>query len=613
MKKLLAILLLGMAFAGQITERVYITPTANGRYQSATMQIIGSGNIISVNNTQGITIKAGSGGVTLNGALRASGAITGTSYSGGVISGTNGDFTNNAYAYTSTIRNSNPTTGQNFGLRVYAGSDNTDFNTGWFDKSDNLLGYIDGQGKLTIKSMASTTVNGKLEVAGTVSCSALQVNGKINSGLITTVSMLNIEGVAGKYLAINTPLIAGSALRSKAPNSSYSSISLEQANAGDAFSLLLDDSSSLHIQGKSNTAPSDYIVVSYNGNVGIGTTTPTTKLEVAGTVSSSALIINDTGTTSKIRTRGIGSFIDINGATGSSRNIRIENNGQITYIGSEGSSSETFANSRPYATVIGNKQAYATQLFTNNLARLTILSDGKIGIGTNTPNTELEVNGTISGSALQVNGNVNNSTGAFIIGNGVLNTGYKLNVKTDASNTEYMQMSTGTRSDHLFLQTGARLTGNVGIGIAPTTKLEVDGTVSANEFGGAWTAWTVSWNQSVVSATYGTNQAFYKKIGKTVFFTIHLSNSAGGTAGAGNSNIAIRLPIQASTIYTSSESYIGSGTVSNGGTFISVYPAIALSGDTFMYIANAYGSYLQGVAQNNAQRWIKVSGQYECQ
>jgi hypothetical protein len=74
MKKIILIALLGMAFAGQITERVYLTPTANGKYQSATMQLIGSGNIISVNNTQGLTIKAGSGGVTVNSKL----SVTGT-------------------------------------------------------------------------------------------------------------------------------------------------------------------------------------------------------------------------------------------------------------------------------------------------------------------------------------------------------------------------------------------------------------------------------------------------------------------------------------------------------------------------------------------------------
>lgn len=112
MKKLIAILLLGMAFAGQITERIYLTPTANGKYQSATMTLIGNGNIISVNNTQGLTIKAGSGGVTLNGALRTSGAITGATIScsalqiNGLINGV-GNFINDDFVLGSTIADSN--------------------------------------------------------------------------------------------------------------------------------------------------------------------------------------------------------------------------------------------------------------------------------------------------------------------------------------------------------------------------------------------------------------------------------------------------------------------------------------------------------------------------
>lgn len=72
MKKLLAILLLGITFAGQITERIYMTPTANGRYQSATWQLIGTGNVISVNNSEGLTVKTGSGVMNVQGTISGS-------------------------------------------------------------------------------------------------------------------------------------------------------------------------------------------------------------------------------------------------------------------------------------------------------------------------------------------------------------------------------------------------------------------------------------------------------------------------------------------------------------------------------------------------------------
>ena len=72
-KKLLVFCLLcGYAFAGLITERVYVTPIANGKWASANMTLIGLGSIISANTTSGITVKPGTGGLNVAGTVSAS-------------------------------------------------------------------------------------------------------------------------------------------------------------------------------------------------------------------------------------------------------------------------------------------------------------------------------------------------------------------------------------------------------------------------------------------------------------------------------------------------------------------------------------------------------------
>jgi len=67
LKRILSLLILiGIANAGLITERVYFTPSANGQYLSANMIIVGSTNTVSANKLNGIVINAGSKGLTVN-------------------------------------------------------------------------------------------------------------------------------------------------------------------------------------------------------------------------------------------------------------------------------------------------------------------------------------------------------------------------------------------------------------------------------------------------------------------------------------------------------------------------------------------------------------------
>jgi hypothetical protein len=67
MKKLILIaLFLQFTFAGAVYEKYSVTPIANGKVASATMVIIGNGNIISGNAVSGLTLKGGVKGVSVD-------------------------------------------------------------------------------------------------------------------------------------------------------------------------------------------------------------------------------------------------------------------------------------------------------------------------------------------------------------------------------------------------------------------------------------------------------------------------------------------------------------------------------------------------------------------
>lgn len=85
MKKLIVLLgfILSYSMAGAIYERYYVTPTANGKWQSANMTIIGQGSIISANTSTGIVVKSGvtttfnGMGINTNGVISANGGFYG--------------------------------------------------------------------------------------------------------------------------------------------------------------------------------------------------------------------------------------------------------------------------------------------------------------------------------------------------------------------------------------------------------------------------------------------------------------------------------------------------------------------------------------------------------
>ena len=187
----------------------------------------------------------------------------------------------------------------------------------------------------------------------------------------------------------------------------------------------------------------DQLVLKGDGNVGIGTTSPTYALEVAG--SAHKIALTDSGDSENIR-------VEISDSSG--------NGGFISLY--DDSESET-AKIRSYAS--GGVQAYFTA--------------GNVGIGTTSPAQKLDVDGWINSKAGLMTRQTNNVS---VIG-GYIGSGGNINAPPAFYDTFLIQsvsnLTFGVGSGwapKMFIDSS----GNVGIGTAsPAQKLDVDGWINS--------------------------------------------------------------------------------------------------------------------------------------
>jgi hypothetical protein len=194
----------------------------------------------------------------------------------------------------------------------------------------------------------------------------------------------------------------------------------------------------IYIEDGGGTVTNDYGIYQvkttaknyFGGSLGIGTATPTNgKLEVQQSATTAALWVQTGGTTSgyviadfrtgtnlpALQILGNGTatfgssvtaasyvsnatsgilFDNTSGGTNATQ-IRLQNTGGNMRVGVESSTGGTIqVGTSAYAAVFGNQADAATQFTTNGTLRMTITSDGNVGIGTSGPVQKLHVEGS---------------------------------------------------------------------------------------------------------------------------------------------------------------------------------------------------------------------------
>lgn len=276
----------------------------------------------------------------------------------------------------------------------------------------------------------------------------------------------------------------------------------------------------------------DRLFVDTAGNVGIGTTSPAYKLDVAGPINGTQILLNGTDISANANAwtvlggnvyRGTGN-VGIGTATPTEK---LTVSGNILATGSVTSSTQflgqandtvstpSFSWTGDLTTGIWRPAASTVALSTAGTERLRISSTGKVGIGTTNPESSLDIrNGSlfIQGShswpdagkglmlyyptatdygAIQAaNWGVSNTNLALQpdggkVGIGTTSPGYKLDVAGPINGTQILLNGTDISANaNAWTVNGSnvyRSTGNVGIGTAsPGYKLDVNGDINVS-------------------------------------------------------------------------------------------------------------------------------------
>ncbi|TKW60810.1 MAG: hypothetical protein DI628_07935 [Blastochloris viridis] len=308
-------------------------------------------------------------------------------------------------------------------------------------------------------------------------------NGNVGIGTTTPSSTLHVIGDIRGSNDIYMPY--GNSLRAGSFN--YTTVLQTGWNGWADYTALFTPGNDA-----SNALPR--MVLLSNGNVGIGTTTPTTALQISGTLR----VAYDNATCDADHLGAI---------KYQSGQFQICRNGSTWeyLVAGTNATVDTDRITSGTASVITSGASNTIQLRTFSTPRMTVTSNGFVGIGETLPSGFLHISGASLGTAvndvvrLQRLQTLNNSLSRLdflslrhTAGNSASEASSRIQQMTDATYQGYMEFNGLNNTNGLAFGTGSALSnyagvpermritadGNVGIGSSsPTTKLDVAGTL----------------------------------------------------------------------------------------------------------------------------------------
>ncbi len=415
-------------------------------------------------------------------------------------------------------------------------------------------GSIQGQYGLDLRSIANNA--GYFVALGTANTERMRIDnsGNIGMGMTSPGTRLDVKGGAIRVNQQAANSVRGSGLDVGWTGTGNADIYFGDYTNGWALGENVD--ASMRISKTSGTILTDLVTIQNGGNVGIGITNPGAKLDVNGSLyvegpnstidfrsggnalttirEANGLTLNG-NTTHPVQIPNAGLMVGYTlGSTFNSGNLAVLNwvgigttaprtqlhvdttpfanttaSAQFTTGGTSDAATDGlligYDDSIPGAKIM-NQEAANLVLGTNNTERMRINTAGNVGIGTTSPKSTLDVNGSLAvgtyagtsaapTNGLIVSGNVGigttNPLGKFqailpawtswdtdaqqaIFGSGTSGYGVRIGYN-DANNLGVINvLKPGVAWGNLSLQAGF---GNVGIGTtSPTQKLEVNGT-----------------------------------------------------------------------------------------------------------------------------------------